>query len=142
MAEHAGAGKRRRERRLRAHLRYARMSVAMVLAESNHHAAPRGQNMARDGVEGHEEKHNAPWRPSALTLGRKQSPSRTSRSPSRRNTLPSASWSRPSMHPVRELWKGSLILNMWRLRQPPPGGGGQANIWRPLLRLLMQRLLQ
>ena len=66
MAEHAGAGKRRRERRLRAHLRYARMSVAMDLAESNHHAAPRGQNMARDGgVEGHEEKHNAPRRPRA-----------------------------------------------------------------------------
>ena len=73
MAEHAGAGKRRRERRLRAHLRYARMSVAMVLAESNHHAAPRGQDMARDRVEGHEEKHNAPRRPSALTPGRKNS---------------------------------------------------------------------
>ena len=57
MAEHAGAAKRWRERRLRAHLRYARMSVAMALAESNHPAAPRGENMARAGVEGHEEKH-------------------------------------------------------------------------------------
>ena len=49
MAEHAGAAKRRRERRLRAHLRYARMSVAMALAESNHHAAPREQKTARAG---------------------------------------------------------------------------------------------
>ena len=61
-AAHAGAAKRRRERRLRAYLRYARMSVAMALAESNHHAAPRGQNMARVEDEGHEEKHNAPRR--------------------------------------------------------------------------------
>ena len=62
MAEHAGAAKRRRERRLRAYLRCARTSVAMALAESNHHAAPREQNMARAEEEGHEEKHNAPWR--------------------------------------------------------------------------------
>ena len=34
----------------------------MALAESNHHSAPRGQNKARAGKEGHEEKHNAPWR--------------------------------------------------------------------------------
>ena len=57
-----GAARRRREQRLRAYLRYARMSVAMALAESNHHSAPRGQSMARAGEEGHEEKHNAPWR--------------------------------------------------------------------------------
>ena len=66
MAEHAGAAKRRRERRLRAYLRYARMSVAMALAESNHHAAPRGRNMARTGVEGHEEQHSAPRRQKPL----------------------------------------------------------------------------
>ena len=47
------------QRRLRAYLRYARMSVAMALAKCNHHAAPRGQNMARAGEEGHEKKHNA-----------------------------------------------------------------------------------
>ena len=34
----------------------------MALAESSHHAAPRGQNMARAGEEVHEKKHNAPWR--------------------------------------------------------------------------------
>ena len=36
----AGAARRRRERRLRAYLRYARMSVAMALAECTHHSAP------------------------------------------------------------------------------------------------------
>ena len=46
-----GSARRRRERRLRAYLRYARMSVAMVLAESTHHSAPRGQKMARAGRE-------------------------------------------------------------------------------------------
>ena len=49
-ADHAtGAARQRRERRLRAHLRYARVSVAMAQAESNHHAALWGQNMARAG---------------------------------------------------------------------------------------------
>ena len=42
-----GSARRRRERRLRAYLRYARMSVAMALAVSTHHSAPRGQKMAR-----------------------------------------------------------------------------------------------
>ena len=51
MAEHAGAAKRRRERRLRACLRCARRSVATALAESGHHAAPRGQKMAGAGRE-------------------------------------------------------------------------------------------
>ena len=44
-----GDARRRRERRLRAYLRYARMSVAMALAESTHHSAPRGQTTARAG---------------------------------------------------------------------------------------------
>ena len=43
----AGAARRRRERRLRAYLKYARMSVAMALAEARHHTAPRGQTTAR-----------------------------------------------------------------------------------------------
>ena len=46
-----GSARRRRERRLRAYLRYARMSVAMALAESSHHSAPRGQKTARAGRE-------------------------------------------------------------------------------------------
>ena len=47
--DHAGSGsaRRRRERRLRAYLRYARMSVAMALAEVNHHSAPRRPKTAR-----------------------------------------------------------------------------------------------
>ena len=43
----AGAARRRRERRLRAYLKYARMSVAMALAEARHHTASRGQTTAR-----------------------------------------------------------------------------------------------
>ena len=50
MAEHAGAA-RRRQRRLRQWLRHERLSVAMALAETNHHAAPRGQTKARVGGE-------------------------------------------------------------------------------------------
>ena len=46
-----GSARRRRERRLRAYLRYARMSVAMALAESTHHSAPRGQKKAKAGRE-------------------------------------------------------------------------------------------
>ena len=41
------AARRRRERRLRAYLKYARMSVAMALAEARHRTAPRGQMTAR-----------------------------------------------------------------------------------------------
>ena len=45
--DHAtGAARRRKERRLRACLMYARMSVAMALAEANHHSAPRRQKTA------------------------------------------------------------------------------------------------
>ena len=46
-AEDAGIAKRRRERRLRQFLRHERLTVAMLLAKIQHHAAPRGQNMAR-----------------------------------------------------------------------------------------------
>ena len=42
-----GAARRRRERRFRAYLRFARMSVAMALTEARHHTAPRGQTTAR-----------------------------------------------------------------------------------------------
>ena len=51
------AAARRRQRRLRAYLRYARMCVAMALAESTHHTS-RGQRFARAGEEGREE-HDA-----------------------------------------------------------------------------------
>ena len=58
----AGAARRRRERRLRAYLRYARMSVAMALAESRHHTAPRGQEKARAWEGGHEMQYTAEFR--------------------------------------------------------------------------------
>ena len=47
--EHAGAARRRRERRLRQFMKHERLTVAMLLAEMNHHAAPRGQTTARSG---------------------------------------------------------------------------------------------
>ena len=47
--EHAGAAVRRRQRRLRQWLRHERLSVAMALAENNHHTALRRQTMARAG---------------------------------------------------------------------------------------------
>ena len=48
--DHAtGTARRRRERRLRAYLRYTRMSVALAVAEATHHTAPRGQRTARAG---------------------------------------------------------------------------------------------
>ena len=57
MAEHAGAAMRRRQRRLRQWLRHERLSVAMALAETNHHAAPRGQTKARAGGEARDVLH-------------------------------------------------------------------------------------
>ena len=57
MAEHAGAAMRRRQRRLRQWLRHERLSVAMALAETNHHAAPRGQTKARAGGEARDALH-------------------------------------------------------------------------------------
>ena len=45
----SGSARRRRERRLRSFLRHERMAVAMALAESTHHSAPRGQKTARAG---------------------------------------------------------------------------------------------
>ena len=56
---HAGAARRQRERRLHAYLRYARMSVAMALAEASHHTAPRGQRTARAGGEERDELNDA-----------------------------------------------------------------------------------
>ena len=46
-AHAAGAGRRRRERRLRQFLRHERLSVAMALAEFTNHSAPRRPTMAR-----------------------------------------------------------------------------------------------
>ena len=56
MADVGGAtgAARRRQRRLRQFLRHERLSVAMALAESQHHTS-RGQKKARAGEEGHEE---------------------------------------------------------------------------------------
>ena len=53
-----GAARRRMER-LRAYFRYARMSVAMALAENNHHSVPRRPTMARAKGEESDEMNNA-----------------------------------------------------------------------------------
>ena len=61
----AGAAKRRRERRHRAYLKYARMSVAMALSEYKHHTS-RGQRLDRAGgweraaLHGHVPEHPTP----------------------------------------------------------------------------------
>ena len=57
MAGVDSAAARRRQRRLGQFVRLERLSVAMVLAESQHHTS-RGQKVARAGEEGHEE-HDA-----------------------------------------------------------------------------------
>ena len=59
MAEHAGAARRQRERRLRPVLRHERMPVALFVAESTQHAASRGQKMARTREEVEAEQHEA-----------------------------------------------------------------------------------
>ena len=74
MANTLSAARRRRERRLRQFLRHERLSVAMALAESNHHAAPRGQKMARAGGVEREENYeprllDPPLPQTAATVG-------------------------------------------------------------------------
>ena len=74
MAELAGCDvgsvRRRRERRLRQWLRHERMTVAMVLAESTHHATPRGQKeMARTREEVESETRNVPRGQTTPPLG-------------------------------------------------------------------------
>ena len=59
--ERASAAQRRRGRRLRAALRHERQSIAMALAESQHHTS-RGQRMARARVWGHEQNYTAKFR--------------------------------------------------------------------------------
>ena len=68
--EHACAAMRRRQRRLRQWLRHERLSVAMALAESQHHAAPRGQSMARAGGWVRDEVHGrVPFEPTPQEPG-------------------------------------------------------------------------
>ena len=78
-AAHAGAARLRRERRRRAYLRYARMSVAMALAEATHRTAPRCQKTARARGEERDELYDAkglmtppPSRPTPLVEVRPQ----------------------------------------------------------------------
>ena len=56
-----GSARRRRERRLRGYLRYARMSVEMALAECQHHSAQR-QKKARAREEEREVHYTAAFR--------------------------------------------------------------------------------
>ena len=97
--EHAGAAMRRRQRRLRQWLRHERLNVAMVLAESQHHAAPRGQSMARAGEGGgYEMKFTAEFQvnPPPRSPARSTSSSTTLTS-GRRSESRGASWSTLSL---------------------------------------------
>ena len=70
--EHAGAARRRRQRRIRSFWRHEQMAVQMVLATASHHSfdrvhaeygAPRSQTIAtKTGEEGHEARYLAPRR--------------------------------------------------------------------------------
>ena len=62
VAHVAGAAMRRRQRRLRQFLRHERLTVAMLLAERDHHTAPRGQKKARSGEGGNETHNTAEFR--------------------------------------------------------------------------------
>ena len=52
MSDHAGAAKRRRERRLRSWLQHERMTVAMVLSEALHHSAQKVEVATHDALRG------------------------------------------------------------------------------------------
>ena len=54
-----GSARRRRERRLRQHWRHEQLTLRMLLATNQHHAAPRGQTMARSGEWGSELNYTA-----------------------------------------------------------------------------------
>ena len=74
-----GSARPRRERRLRQHWRHEQLTLQMLLATYQHHAAPRGQTTARSGgvgerVELHgvdpEYPHSPGGRQPALCFGR------------------------------------------------------------------------
>ena len=54
-----GSARRRRERRLRQHWRHEQLTLQMLLATYQHHAAPWGQTTARSGEWGSELNHTA-----------------------------------------------------------------------------------
>ena len=57
-----GSARRRRERRLRQHWRHEQLTLQMLLATYQHHAAPRGQTTARSGEWGSELNYTATFR--------------------------------------------------------------------------------
>ena len=74
------AAARRRHRRLRAYMRYARMSVAMALAESTHHTSLKGSEECQDrGVGARDELHGDVPGPPSLTI--RSSSASTKKSP-------------------------------------------------------------
>ena len=57
VAHAQGAAWRRRQRRLRAHWRHEQLTLQMLLATYEHHAAPRGHSRARSGGEARDVLH-------------------------------------------------------------------------------------
>ena len=73
-AANATTAARRRQRRLRQFLRHERLTVAMLLAERDHHTAPRGLKQARSGRVEHEVNYeprllDSPLPQEAATVG-------------------------------------------------------------------------
>ena len=89
--EHAGAAKRRRERRLRQWLRHERMTVAMAVAEATHHLAPLRQRTSTSIWEVEEQATHDGLRARSSTGGRGQA---SSRSLGRRGVTRRSSFSR------------------------------------------------
>ena len=108
------------------------MSVAMALAKGNHLSAPRGQSMARAGEEGHEKKHNAPWR-------QKPPPPQRPRADADTQTG-DAEYTAQFVIP-QHISKRIVDQSVDTPFPQAMAGGGQANMGRLLLLLFMQRLL-
>ena len=129
MAGVDSAAARRRQRRLRQFLRHERLSVAIALAESQHHTS-RGQKMARAGEEGHEE-HNALRRQKPLLPRRSSTMRRTRKGGAaplflRTSQLKTSCWERGNrsrrscVHQTNRQW---LVQRREVLRRASRGNG-------------------
>ena len=135
-ADHAtGAARRRRERRLRAYLKYARTSVAMALAECQHHSAQRPQK-----ARAREEEHEVYCKAALFLL-----PSRSSSTFSRSSAEcgPTCCWSRLGRRsgfsgtPWYTSSTSRLFLQILDVPPVPqmgePAGGGVPALWAEVI---------
>ena len=126
---HAAAPMGRRHRRLRQFLRHERLTVAMLLAERDHHTAPRGRKQARSG-DGRNESHctaEIPETPSPRAAGAQYF------TLSDNETAPAArEW--PS--PLEDLWLQGRSLQRWCASSRWPSMCQRCRRWRMVHRSL------